>query len=243
MLCVAAACADRRSTIILGQELGSKASASFVVLGMARGFGEEHIVLAEQKAALEKEESTYGTGELCGITEKESWTVLLLKNVQTEEGKLRFCRCTRNGQSTGSVMWCGYGANLHSFSRPPIPESLTHAAYYRGQKLIWRVFALAVRKIENGEQMEPKFSGSIAGVPGKAVGQMQEWGAWTKLRRISYVLPNGILRLHVGGGPPETPCGEEDGSILRPCFWAIKLVCRRKSANCIRKTGLRICWR
>lgn len=89
-LCCAwpAVCADRLQAIILGQSLGVKLLPLFVVLGMARGFGEEHIVLAEQKAALEKEESTYGTGELCGITEKESWTVLLLKNVQTEEGKL-----------------------------------------------------------------------------------------------------------------------------------------------------------
>lgn len=215
VLCVAAACADRRRQLIWGRSLGVKLLPLFVVLGMARGFGEEHIVLAEQKAALEKEESIYGTGELCGITEKESWTVLLLKNVQTEEGKLRFLQVytERAEYRIGDVVrvW----GEFTQFQPASNPGEFDYAAYYRGQKLIWRVFALAVRKIENGEQMEPKFSGSIAGVPGKAVGQMQEWGAWTKLRRISYVLPNGILRFRMWAvARLKLLAGEEDGSIF-----------------------------
>lgn len=215
VLCVAAACADRRRQLFWGRSLGVKLLPLFVVLGMARGFGEEHIVLAEQKAALEKEESIYGTGELCGITEKESWTVLLLKNVQTEEGKLRFLQVytERAEYRIGDVVrvW----GEFTQFQPASNPGEFDYAAYYRGQKLIWRVFALAVRKIENGEQMEPKFSGSIAGVPGKAVGQMQEWGAWTKLRRISYVLPNGILRFRMWAvARLKLLAGEEDGSIF-----------------------------
>lgn len=215
VLCVAAVCADRRRQLFWGRSLGVKLLPLFVVLGMARGFGEEHIVLAEQKAALEKEESIYGTGELCGITEKESWTVLLLKNVQTEEGKLRFLQVytERAEYRIGDVVrvW----GEFTQFQPASNPGEFDYAAYYRGQKLIWRVFALAVRKIENGEQMEPKFSGSIAGVPGKAVGQMQEWGAWTKLRRISYVLPNGILRFRMWAvARLKLLAGEEDGSIF-----------------------------
>lgn len=215
VLCVAAACADRRRQLFWGRSLGVKLLPLFVVLGMARGFGEEHIVLAEQKAALEKEESTYGTGELCGITEKESWTVLLLKNVQTEEGKLRFLQVytERAEYRIGDVVrvW----GEFTQFQPASNPGEFDYAAYYRGQKLIWRVFALAVHKIENGEQMEPKFSGSIAGVPGKAVGQMQEWGAWTNLRRISYVLPNGILRFRMWAvARLKLLAGEEDGSIF-----------------------------
>lgn len=215
VLCVAAVCADRRRQLFWGRSLGVKLLPLFVVLGMARGFGEEHIVLAEQKAALEKEESTYGTGELCGITEKESWTVLLLKNVQTEEGKLRFLQVytERAEYRIGDVVrvW----GEFTLFQPASNPGEFDYAAYYRGQKLIWRVFALAVHKIENGEQMEPKFSGSIAGVPGKAVGQMQEWGAWTNLRRISYVLPNGILRFRVWAvARLKLLAGEEDGSIF-----------------------------
>ena len=54
VLCVAAACADRRRQLFWGRSLGVKLLPLFVVLGMARGFGEEHIVLAEQKAALEE---------------------------------------------------------------------------------------------------------------------------------------------------------------------------------------------
>ena len=215
VLCVAAVCADRRRQLFWGRSLGVKLLPLFVVLGMARGFGEEHIVLAEQKAALEKEESTYGTGELCGITEKESWTVLLLKNVQTEEGKLRFLQVytERAEYRIGDVVrvW----GEFTQFQPASNPGEFDYAAYYRGQKLIWRVFALAVHKIENGEQMEPKFSGSIAGVPGKAVGQMQEWGAWTNLRRIFYVLPNGILRFRVWAvARLKLLAGEEDGSIF-----------------------------
>lgn len=215
VLCVAAVCADRRRQLFWGRSLGVKLLPLFVVLGMARGFGEEHIVLAEQKAALEKEESTYGTGELCGITEKESWTVLLLKNVQTEEGKLRFLQVytERAEYRIGDVVrvW----GEFTQFQPASNPGEFDYAAYYRGQKLIWRVFALAVHKIENGEQMEPKFSGSIAGVPGKSVGQMQEWGAWTNLRRISYVLPNGILRFRVWAvARLKLLAGEEDGSIF-----------------------------
>ncbi len=215
VLCVAAVCADRRRQLFWGRSLGVKLLPLFVVLGMARGFGEEHIVLAEQKAALEKEESTYGTGELCGITEKESWTVLLLKNVQTEEGKLRFLQVytERAEYRIGDVVrvW----GEFTQFQPASNPGEFDYAAYYRGQKLIWRVFALAVHKIENGEQMEPKFSGSIAGVPGKSVGQMQERGAWTNLRRISYVLPNGILRFRVWAvARLKLLAGEEDGSIF-----------------------------
>ena len=215
VLCVAAVCADRRRQLFWGRSLGVKLLPLFVVLGMARGFGEEHIVLAEQKAALEKEESTYGTGELCGITEKESWTVLLLKNVQTEEGKLRFLQVytERAEYRIGDVVrvW----GEFTQFQPASNPGEFDYAAYYRGQKLIWRVFALAVHKIENGEQMEPKFSGSIAGVPGKSVGQMQEWGAWTNLCRISYVLPNGILRFRVWAvARLKLLAGEEDGSIF-----------------------------
>ena len=215
VLCVAAVCADRRRQLFWGRSLGVKLLPLFVVLGMARGFGEEHIVLAEQKAALEKEESTYGTGELCGITEKESWTVLLLKNVQTEEGKLRFLQVytERAEYRIGDVVrvW----GEFTQFQPASNPGEFDYAAYYRGQKLIWRVFALAVHKIENGEQMEPKFSGSIAGVPGKAVGQMQEWGAWTNLRRIFYVLPNGILRFRMWAvARLKFLAGEEDGSIF-----------------------------
>ena len=51
VLCVAAACADRRRQLFWGRSLGVKLLPLFVVLGMARGFGEEHIVLAEHKAA------------------------------------------------------------------------------------------------------------------------------------------------------------------------------------------------
>ena len=89
MLCVAAVCADRRRQLFWGRSLGLRLLPLFVVSGMARGFVEERIVLAEQKQALE-EESTYGVGEICGITEKESWSVLLLRDVGTEAGKLRY---------------------------------------------------------------------------------------------------------------------------------------------------------
>ena len=141
--------------------------------------------------------------------------MLLLKNVQTEEGKLRFLQVytERAEYRIGDVVrvW----GEFTQFQPASNPGEFDYAAYYRGQKLIWRVFALAVHKIENGEQMEPKFSGSIAGVPGKAVGQMQEWGAWTNLRRISYVLPNGILRFRVWAvARLKLLAGEEDGSIF-----------------------------
>lgn len=189
-------------TVILGQELRTKASAPFVVSGMARGFVEERIVLAEQKQALE-EESTYGVGEICGITEKESWSVLLLRDVGTEAGKLRYLQVYAEradaaeksetglaGQPVGQVaekeqtsgrmpqsdhpdqteyrigdvvrVW----GEFTQFQPASNPGEFDYASYYRGQKLIWRVFALAVRKVETGEG-------------------------------LSYVLPNGILRVRI----------------------------------------------
>ena len=89
MLCVAAVCADRRRQVFWGRSLGVRLLPFMIILGLVRGLCEEQTVLAEQGLLLE-ESGTYAVGTVCGMTEKESWTVLLLKNVQTEKGKLRY---------------------------------------------------------------------------------------------------------------------------------------------------------
>ena len=78
MLCVA----DRRRQVFWGRSLGVRLLPFMIILGLVRGLCEEQTVLAEQGLLLE-ESGTYAVGTVCGITEKESWTVLLLKNVQT----------------------------------------------------------------------------------------------------------------------------------------------------------------
>ena len=89
MLCVAAVCADRRRQVFWGRSLGVRLLPFMIILGLVRGICEEQTVLAEQGLLLE-ESGTYAVGTVCGMTEKDSWTVLLLKNVQTEKGKLRY---------------------------------------------------------------------------------------------------------------------------------------------------------
>ncbi len=59
MLCVAAVCADRRRQLFWGRSLGVRLLPFLLFWGWYGDFVEEHIVLAEQKAALEKEESIY----------------------------------------------------------------------------------------------------------------------------------------------------------------------------------------
>ena len=108
------------------------------------------------------------------MTEKESWTVLLLKNVQTEKGKLRYLQVytersekdylaekrdsraadhpqqpEQNGCRIGEVVrvW----GEFTPFQTASNPGEFDYAAYYRGQKLVWRVFARTVQRIdENG---------------------------------------------------------------------------------------------
>ncbi len=102
------------------------------------------------------------------MTEKESWTVLLLKNVQTEKESSGICRCTRSGQKriigekrdsraadhpriqNGSDVVRVWG-EFTPFQPASNPGEFDYAAYYRGQKLVWRVFARTVQRAdENG---------------------------------------------------------------------------------------------
>ena len=244
MLCVAAVCADRRRQLFWGRSLGLRLLPLFVVSGMARGFVEERIVLAEQKQALE-EESTYGVGEICGITEKESWSVLLLRDVGTEAGKLRYLQVYAEradaaeksetglaGQPVGQVaekeqtsgrmpqsdhpdqteyrigdvvrVW----GEFTQFQPASNPGEFDYASYYRGQKLIWRVFALAVRKVETGEG-------------------------------LSYVLPNGILRVRIWAAARlRLLAGEEDGSIFAAMLLGDKSGMSEEIRDLYQKNGI-----
>ena len=47
MLCMAAVCADQRRQLFWGRSLGLKLLPLFVVSGMARGFVEERVALAD----------------------------------------------------------------------------------------------------------------------------------------------------------------------------------------------------
>ncbi len=170
MLCVAAVCADRRRQVFWGRSLGVRLLPFMIILGLVRGLCEEQTVLAEQGLLLE-ESGTYAVGTVCGITEKESWTVLLLKNVQTEKGKLRYLQVyaersekeypsekrdsraadrlqqpEQNGFRIGEVVrvW----GEFAPFQTASNPGEFDYAAYYRGQKLVWRVFARTVQRID-----------------------------------------------------------------------------------------------
>lgn len=173
MLCVAAVCADRRRQVFWGRSLGVRLLPFMIILGLVRGICEEQTVLAEQGLQLE-ESGTYAVGTVCGMTEKDSWTVLLLKNVQTEKGELRYLQVytersekdylaekrdsraadhpqqpEQNGCRIGEVVrvW----GEFTPFQTASNPGEFDYAAYYRGQKLVWRVFARTVQRIdENG---------------------------------------------------------------------------------------------
>ena len=159
LLCVAAVCADRHRKQLWGRSLGLKLLPFFIVLGIGRGFWEERTVLAEQKLAIEAE-SIYGVGEISEITDKESWVVLLLKNVQTEKGELRYLQvyAERNEFQNQTEYRIGdvvrVWGEFTQFQPASNPGEFDYAAYYRGQKLIWRVFALTVRRENPGERMD-----------------------------------------------------------------------------------------
>lgn len=161
VLGVAAVCTDRRRWIFWDRSIGIRLLALFVILGMMRGYSEERIVLREQELLQEKE-STCGIGEICGITEKESWTVLLLKQVQTEKGSLRFLQVyaekTEKSEEKASKYCIGdrvrVWGEFNRFQPASNPGEFDYATYYRGQKLIWRVFALAIRKQDPDNRQE-----------------------------------------------------------------------------------------
>lgn len=238
VLCVAAVCADRRRQLFWGRSLGVKLLPLFVILGLARGYWEERTVLAEQGLALE-EESTYGVGEICGITEKGNWTVLLLKNVRTEEGGLRYLQvyvekhgetgdsggagnqtagrvpetveCLRQPEHQGQPEYrigeaVRAWGEFTRFQAASNPGEFDYAAYYRGQKLVWRVFALAVRKVEEGRP---------------------------------YVLANGILDIRTWAAARlKILTGEEDGSIFAAMLLGDKTSMSEEIRDLYQKNGI-----
>ena len=265
MLCVAAVYADRRRQLFWGRSLGVKLLPLFVVLGLARGYWEERTVLAEQGMALEAE-STYGVGEICGITEKENWMVLLLKNVRTEEGELRYLQvyvekpgetagsggtgsqaAGRVAESAGNLLQTEYRigdvvrvwGEFTQFQAASNPGEFDYAAYYRGQKLVWRVFALAVREVESGDLQGQKGADGTAGMQNRAIGQRLEWEPWTHLRRMPYALANGILRLRTWAAVRlKVLAGEEDGSIFAAMLLGDKTGMSEEIRDLYQKNGI-----
>ncbi len=279
VLYVAAVCADRRRQLFWGRSLGIKLLPLFVVLGLARGYWEERTMLAEQGMTLE-EESTYGVGEICGITEKEKWTVLLLKNVQTGEGKLRYLQVyaereerleTDDDGKYGSEMagtsqvegsGSGTAEDLRQSKHPEYseyrmgdvvrvlgeftqfqaasnPGEFDYAAYYRGQKLVWRVFALAVREVESEDLQGREEAAGIAGMQSRAVEQMHEWAPWRRLRRLPYALTNGILRVRTWSATRlKLLAGEEDGSIFAAMLLGDKTGMSEEIRDLYQKNGI-----
>lgn len=227
VLCVAAVCADRRRQLYWGRSLGLRLLPLFVVLGMARGYWEERTVLAEQSLALEAE-STYGIGEICGITEKENGTVLLLKNVRTAEGRLRYLQVyaeqEESGYRIGDVVraW-GEFARFQAASNP---GEFDYAAYYRGQKLVWRVFALAVRQ-------------GIAMDQGAAMAQASAMEPGAIWKRMLYAPANGILRIRTWAAARlKLLAGEEDGSIFAAMLLGDKTGMSEEIRELYQKNGI-----
>lgn len=276
VLCVAAVCADRRRQLFWGRSLGIRLLPLFVVLGLARGYWEKRMVVMEQSLALERE-STYGVGEICGITEKEDWTVLLLKKVWTAEGKLRYLQVyvERTGETvqrsesdgaglTGSQPTeCGQTAErvqghteyqhqteyqigdvvrawgeFTQFQAASNPGEFDYAAYYRGQKLVWRVFALAVRQAGAGELLL-EHADSIAGMQNRAVSQVPERKMGPNRSRVPYVLANGILHVRTWAAARlKLLAGEEDGGIFAAMLLGDKTGMPEEIRDLYQKNGI-----
>ncbi len=196
-----------------GRSVGVRLLPFFVILGMARGYCEVRTVRAEQELALNVGYD-WAAGEICSVSEKENWTVLVLKRVETGAGTLRFlqvyakpedgaaCRIGQNVQVRGSFA---------QFQPASVPGEFDYAAYYRGEKLVWRVFADAVDAgFSTGS--EEKTEEAAAGQSGEPAGP----GVWkTAGNRVVSCVLNGILRLH--GWALERLrilAGEEDGSLF-----------------------------
>lgn len=205
VLCAAAVLADRRrrkfciadhrggargASTGWGRSLGIRLLPLFVLFGMARGMQEQHVVVKEMCMQLDAER-TYGEGRIVSVGEKEAWTVLLLKQVSTKEGRLRYLQVyvERDLEGTGNAenqddrakhsaektenrnaekidsdretevraeqrapyrigesvrVWGEFTA----FQPASNPGAFDYAAYYRGEKLVWRVFARSVRNID-----------------------------------------------------------------------------------------------
>ena len=184
VLCAVAALVVWHRSIFWGRSLGIRLLPLFVLLGMARGYQEARSVLAEQGLVLEVE-STYGEGRIASIEEKDAWTVLLLKQVQTKEGGLRYLQVyverekaeqnTAGGAEnsvgkTDQRIWkkkmqaeqaeryrigecVRVWGEFTVFEPASNPGGFDYAAYYRGQKLVWRVFARSVRRAEENVQV------------------------------------------------------------------------------------------
>ena len=114
-----------------GRSVGVRLLPFFVILGMARGYCEVRTVRAEQGLALNAGYD-WAAGEICSVSEKENWAVLVLKRVKTGAGTLRFlqvyakpedgdaCRIGQNVQVRGSFA---------QFQPASVPGEFDYAAY------------------------------------------------------------------------------------------------------------------
>ncbi len=226
-LCVAAVCQNRRRWIFWDRSIGIRLLPLFVILGMARGFCEEQVVLKETAFLLE-EESTYGIGEIRGITEKESKTVLLLRNVLTKEGNLRYLQVYVENATGAEEQTSPYRigdrvrvfGEFSRFSPSSNPGEFDYAAYYRGQKLTWRVFALTVKQQDLVSLQDTK---AFYGVP----------------RRVSCFFLNEIQDLKTWSSKRlKLLAGEEDGSLFAAMLLGDKSGMSEEIRDLYQKNGI-----
>ncbi len=223
LLGVAAVCADRRRRIFWDRSIGVRLLPLFVILGMVRGYAEEQIVQKEQ-ILLQEAESTYGIGEICGITEKGSWTVLSLKKAQTKEGQLRYLQVYVETAGDGLEYRIGDRVRVfgefNRFQPASNPGEFDYAAYYRGQKLVWRVFALEVRKQDQADLQETSI-----------VCKTVRIASCTLLQKIKDVQVWSANRLNL-------LAGEEDGSLFSAMLLGDKSGMSEEIRDLYQKNGI-----
>lgn len=118
----------------------------FLVLGLVRGGMEQKVVRYEQKLELDAE-TVNATGTLACVEEKGAWTVFLLKQVHTEAGNLRYLQVYLQPDQAET---CQIGQQIRAsgtctaFEPASNPGEFDSFSYYRGQKLLWRMFAKQV---------------------------------------------------------------------------------------------------
>ena len=197
----------------LGRSVGVRLLPFFVILGMARGYCEVRTVRAEQGLALNAEDD-WAAGEICSVSEKENWTVLVLKQVETGAGTLRFLQVYAKPEDN-AVYRIGQTVQVRgSFSQfqpASVPGEFDYAAYYRGEKLIWRVFADKTDtgfRIESGKEEKGVAAGQGGGLAEPGAEKAAE-------KRVVPRLLNGIWKFRGWAGKRlRSLAGEEDGSLF-----------------------------
>lgn len=196
-----------------GRSVGVRLLPFFIILGMARGYCEARTVRAEQELALNVE-CDWAAGEICSVSSKENWTVLVLKRVETRAGTLRFLQVyakPENGTGCRIGQTVQVRGSFSQFQPASVPGEFDYAAYYRGEKLVWRVFADAVDagfSTGSGGKTEE----AAAGQSGEPAGP----GIWkTAGNRVVYCLLNGIWKFRgLAVERLRILAGEEDGSLF-----------------------------